>query len=318
MSTAPTKKTIKIRKSNPDKPVRVVIYGDAGVGKTTFGAMAPKPIFISAENGADNLRDDEGNPIVVDEMDGITNWESTHDAVKSLITGQHDYQTLVLDSADWLEGMCHSKIIGNSKYDIIRVNGGYSAGLRESEKLHREFIKDLSILSDTRNMNIIIIAHAQTKEAKDPEMVIDYDQFQMKMDHRVWTLWKEWCKAMIFVRFKTFVKENENAQKKGRAFGTNERVAYTVQRPAFHAKNRYGLPDEMPFTMNFWNDFYSYAKGGVKPETVEQINVEIADLWAKLEDEETKQVVTETIEKAGSDIQQLKDIRERLREVTTK
>ena len=36
------------------KPLRMVLYGTEGVGKTTFAANAPNPIFISTEDGADH------------------------------------------------------------------------------------------------------------------------------------------------------------------------------------------------------------------------------------------------------------------------
>lgn len=111
------------RKSNPNKPPRVLIYGREGVGKSTFGARAENPIFISPEGGTDLLTRADGSP--VDEMPNVHDWDSVMNAVKALISQQHDFKTLVLDSADWIEKVCHAKIIGNSNKDIIRVNGGY-------------------------------------------------------------------------------------------------------------------------------------------------------------------------------------------------
>lgn len=84
-------------------------------------------------------------------------------------------------------------------------------------------------------MAIIVTAHAQVKEIKDPEMMKDYDCYQIKCDERVSSLWREWVDAMIFVRFRTFIKPGEDTTK-ARAITDDTRVAYTIQKPAFQAK----------------------------------------------------------------------------------
>ncbi len=40
-----------ITKNAQMKPPRVLLYGPAGIGKTTFGASAPRPIFLPIEDG---------------------------------------------------------------------------------------------------------------------------------------------------------------------------------------------------------------------------------------------------------------------------
>ena len=39
-----------IRTKSKQKPPRLVVYGGAGIGKTTFGSTMPKPIFILTED----------------------------------------------------------------------------------------------------------------------------------------------------------------------------------------------------------------------------------------------------------------------------
>lgn len=310
---------LKTKQSNPNKPARILIYGIEGVGKSTLGANADKPIFITPEGGADHLKRIDGVP--VDEMTGITTWDTVRKAVKDLLKEDHDYKTCVIDSADWLEKICHAKIIGASNKDIIRVNGGYSAGLRDSERMHRELIEDLSELRDKRGMNIIVTAHYQVKEVKDPDMMEDYDGYQIKCDERVSSLWREWVEALLFARFKTYINKNDNANKKARAIGDDSRVVYTIKRPAFQAKNRYGLPPEMDFTENFWNVIKGYiAKGIQKPneESLEVVLAEVNELMAKVEDDSTQAIVKKTIEERKGDVSELKKIRLRLRSIVGK
>ena len=44
-----------LRRHNGRKPPRILIHGVAGVGKTTFAAGAPAPVFICTEDGLGTL-----------------------------------------------------------------------------------------------------------------------------------------------------------------------------------------------------------------------------------------------------------------------
>lgn len=301
------------RKSNPNKPPVVMIYGREGTGKSTLGARAPNPIFVSPEGGSDRLSTAEGNP--VDEMPNVSNWQSARGAIKSILKEDHSFKTLVLDSADWLEKLCHAEIIGNSGKSITTVNGGYGAGYRQAEQMHREIIADLSEIREKRNMNIVICAHAHVKQAKDPEMLHDYDTYEIKCHEFVSALWREWVEGLFFVRFETFTKVSDDTEK-ARALGTDKRILYTVQRPSFQAKNRFNMPPDMEFTLDFWNEFMKYASKGAQAETAEQILLEIEQLHALVKDAQTSKAVGETIVKAGGNPAMLNQIRTRLKEIT--
>ena len=40
-----------IKTGRENKPPRIMVYGQEGVGKSTFGASAPDPVFIQTEDG---------------------------------------------------------------------------------------------------------------------------------------------------------------------------------------------------------------------------------------------------------------------------
>ena len=40
-----------IQTGRENKPPRIMVYGQEGVGKSTFGASAPDPVFIQTEDG---------------------------------------------------------------------------------------------------------------------------------------------------------------------------------------------------------------------------------------------------------------------------
>ncbi len=300
------------KKGNPLKPPRVLIYGVEGVGKSTFGAKSENPIFITPEGGVDQLRTASGD--LVDEMPGIDSWEAIRGAVRKLLTEKHEFKTVVLDSADWIEKVCHARIIGTSGKSITTCNGGYGAGYRQSEIMHKELIEDISLLRERRGMNIIVTAHAHVKEVKDPSMSEDYEAFEIKCHEFVSSLWREWVDALLFVRFQTFVKSSEDT-KKARAFSDGSRMVYCLKQPSFQAKNRYGLTDEVSFTENYWDQFIIEAKRSGQTNLGE-LKAEIDELYSKIGDEELKAKVLDSIKKAGDNTVVVSSILKRLKELT--
>ena len=74
-------------------PVRVNVQGVDGIGKSTFGANAPSPIFIQAEDGLKFIDNAARFPV-------IETWNQLLQQVKTLIEESHDYQTVVIDTTD--------------------------------------------------------------------------------------------------------------------------------------------------------------------------------------------------------------------------
>lgn len=303
---------LKTKKSNPDQPPRILAYGPEGVGKSTFGALGDNPIFITPEGGADRLRRKDGGR--VDIMENSTTWDGVMKNIDDLTNEAHDFTELVLDSADWLEQLAHAKIIGTSGKTIITVEGGYGGGYRKSQNMHKDLIDRLDKLRLAKKMKIIIIAHAHVKAVRDPEAIHDYDAAEIKCHELVSSLWREWVDALIFVRFVTLTKESDDG--KVRAFGDGDkRIAYTVKQPAFQAKNRFGMPPEMPFDLKFFDTMMDYVKKGAIDETPAQIRAELDVLVSAVTDAATNQVMKETIAKAGDNPLSLSAIRERVKAV---
>lgn len=304
---------LDIGEANPDNPFRVLIYSGPGIGKSTFGALSEDPIFITPEGGVDQLKDRHGKKSKF--LRGMNSWDVIRAGVISLINDKHEFKTLVLDSADWIEKTCHTKIIGASGKDIIRCNGGYGSGYREAEKLHIDLINDLTILREKRGMNIIVTAHEQVKEVKDPAALQPYDRFEIKCHQFVSSLWREFVDALLFARFRTFVKGEGDA--KAKAFTDGTRVVYTQETPAFQAKNRYGLPPEMDFTKGFWQEFMNHARKGIVQESREELISEITELY-KLMPPEILEKIQESVDKTGGDPSKLIPIRKRMKELAKK
>ncbi len=78
------------------KHLKVMVFGQAGSGKTTFALTAPNAAVIDTERGTDMYAGRDGiAPFGVLRANTIA---AIKDAIKFLKTGKHDYQTVILDS----------------------------------------------------------------------------------------------------------------------------------------------------------------------------------------------------------------------------
>lgn len=232
-----------IRKNEALAAPRVLIYGVEGIGKSTFAAGARNPIFIQTEDGLGSLPVSHF-PIATSVTDILS-------AIGSLYERGHEFQTVVIDSVDWLEALIQQEV--EQKYDAKDLAYGKGAILA-AEKL-REVLEGLNALRNDLGMAIILIAHCEIKRFDSPE-VEPYDRYQPKLQARASALVREWCDAVLFANYKTIVKKDDVGFNKtsNRGISTGERLLYTAERPAYMAKNRYGLPESIPLAWQAFED----------------------------------------------------------------
>lgn len=246
------------------QPVRAVIYGPGGVGKTTLGAQAPSPIFLGPEDGSALLD--------VARFPQPENWTDVLDALRTLTQDPHDFSTLVIDSADWLEPLVWEHVCRGANKRSIEDFGygkGYVAALEEWRKL----LAAIEQLRKAKRMHVIVIAHGEVKTYKNPDEQGDYDRWQLKLHRSAAGLLTEWCDELAFANFRTYAQKvdpNGPDKKRARGYGS-ERVLYTERRAAFDAKSRHGLPAEMPLS---WQEFFAGTQRGAA-EVVSNLRTEI-------------------------------------------
>lgn len=222
------------------QPVKVLLYGVEGIGKSTFGASAPSPIFIGAENGTEQLD--------VVRFPSPENWGEVTEAIRVLTNDEHTYQTLVIDTLDWAEPMLWEHICQRDKKTNIEDYGygkGYQAALDE----WRTFLHSLERLRKSKNMHLVLLAHSWIKPFKNPQGE-DYDRYEMKLHPKSAGLFKEWSDCVLFAQYETYAPKEKGKRVKG--VDTGARLIHTQHRAAFDAKNRYNLPESIPLS---WADF---------------------------------------------------------------
>lgn len=288
----------KITKGKIKKPHLVLIYGPDGCGKSTFAAQAPNPIFLGSEEGTNNLD--------VSRFPPIRDWDQILSALNELATEKHDFKTLAIDSLDWLESILHHKICERHNVRSIELaSGGYGKGYVESVNEWGKMCQILSSLRDKVGMNIILIGHSEVIRFSDPTTQSEYDRYQLKLYKKSAALLREFVDAVLFANFEIFAKKDGL---KTRAYGDGARVLYTERRPGFDAKNRFGLPFQVPLA---WADYEAAVESG-NPQDPTILKAAILNMLNDVRDEDLKRKVIETVEKAGTNGLQLEAIKNKL------
>lgn len=238
-----------IQKRQKNRPRRIMVYGVQGIGKSTFGAMAESPIFIQTEDGLGDI-DADRFPLA----------KAYHDVVKaieSLYTSEHDYRTVVIDSLDWLERLIWSEVCRIKGVDSIEDIGfgkGYGFALAQ----WREVLEGLDALRADRGMQVILVAHSTVERFNSPETE-PYDRYAPRLHRTASALIQEWCDEVLFAGYRVHVKKTDEGfgKKHVQGVGQGERVLRTTERPSHVAKNRLGLPDELPLD---WNEYAKHKE----------------------------------------------------------
>lgn len=250
------------------RPMRVLLFGTEGLGKSTFAANAPSPIFLASEDGTSQLD--------VARFPEPKSWRDAMDAIDILTVEDHDYKTLVIDTLDWLEPLCWAAVCerpdekGRRRESIedFGFGKGYVAALDE----WRLMLARIERMRLARNMHVVLLAHSWVKMFKNPEDD-DYDRYEMKLHTKAGGLLKEWCDAVLFGAYETFAN-TDKATKRTRGVSTGARVVHTQRTAAWDAKNRYDLPPTLPLD---W-DAFAAAVAAHKPADPAKLRERIAGL----------------------------------------
>ena len=218
---------------------KVVVYGPEGIGKSTFAAHFPEPLFIDTEGSTKDMD--------VARTESPTSWMMLMEQVRYVKNHPELCRTLVVDTADWAEMLCITQICDkNHKASIEEF--GYGKGY---VYVQEEFGRLLNALEEVvkAGIHVVLTAHAKMRKFEQPDELGAYDRWEMKLTKQTAPMVKEWADMLLFANNKTIVinVDGQGVQKgKNKAQG-GKRVMYTSHHSCWDAKNRYGLPEELPF-----------------------------------------------------------------------
>ena len=217
------------------QPVKGIVYGVEGIGKTTWAAKWPKPLFIDVENGSWQLDVSRVVPETFAEFKNVIN---------QIAEDNQGFQTLVIDSADWLETMMVKHICMEAGINSIeKYEKGYGKGWSKLAEDWAHLLDQLDRIRLKKRMNILLVAHSRIKRY-EPADDSGHDRYTLTLAEKSADVVKKWSDLTLFVKYDTFtIEENGKVKVKG----GDKRVMYSKFHPCWDAKNRYGLPDKMPF-----------------------------------------------------------------------
>lgn len=236
----------QIQRGKTQMPPRILAYGTEGIGKSTLAARAPAPIFIQTEDGL--------NEIDCAKFPLAQSFEEVLASLSDLATDLHTFETVVIDSLDWLERMIWDAVCKQEHVTSIeKVGGGYGKGYILAVDYWRRLVDRLAVLHGSRQMVVILIAHAKVERFEDPE-ALAYDRYSPRIHKHAAAFITEWCDAVLFATRKFTTRSEDLGFGRSRSIAApigpagGERILRTIGGPSCVAKNRYELPPELPLS----------------------------------------------------------------------
>lgn len=205
---------------------RIILYGMEGIGKSTFAANFPSPIFIQTEDGL-GMIDCAKFPLA-------KSFDEVFQELVALETEPNEFKTIVIDSLDWLERLIWDKVAQDSKVNNIEQIG-FGKGYTMALTFWRIVLDHLEALHKQGKI-ILLLAHAIAEDYSDPE-VNSLKRFTPRLHKTARSLVAEYVDVILLAT---------------RAFGAakgdqnNPRIVRTEASPYQVAKSRFSIPAELP------------------------------------------------------------------------
>ncbi len=224
-----------------------IIYASAGTGKTTFGASATASIIVDCENGAGAIK--------CQRTPYLDNWPAIHSWLKELERAEHPYQTVVIDSIDWLLRRIEEHVSGcaggKAESTLNRSHGGFGNGKQIFKNYVYQILLPLFDRIVSRGIAVVLLAHAKRTEITDVDGIAVEKTVPELPDEHLNTM-IEWSDFVCLAK-----KLDENT-----------RILITSETPRALAKNRYSMPPEIAFD---WESFTSAIAHGLEKNFNEEI-----------------------------------------------
>lgn len=234
----------ELSRESKAKPTAAVLYGPPGVGKTSFGASMPKPIFL-IDNQEDGINTLKASGLVSGDIPVFppaSEWRDVLGILDCVATEDHGCKTLVIDSLGGMERLCHTEVCQrdfNGNWGD-KGFGSYQKGYEVSLADWRQFLAALDRVRSA-GIGVMCLAHSLVKPFKNPDGE-DYDRYVPDLHHKTWSVTHKWADMVLFANYYVETSK-EDGRAKGR--GGQNRIMYTEYHAAYEAKNRHALPSEV-------------------------------------------------------------------------
>ena len=221
-------------------PLRMVVHGPPGVGKSTFASGSEAPVFVDADRRTNHLDVARFEPESWPEMANFLNEVRT----------SPEYKTVVLDTLDHIEMLMVSHVLNqHKKANLEDVGGGYGKGYKYLLEEWKRLTAYLEMLR-AAGKNVIMLAHSQIRPFKNPAGE-DYDVWQLKLYDKASALIRERSDLVGFASWDDIGVVKKGALK-AKAVSGGESELHFGHNPAYESKKGFDLPDSMELD---WKQF---------------------------------------------------------------
>lgn len=190
---------MKVLKGQTLTAPKLMLYGLSGVGKSSLAAKLKNPIFLDFEGGLNYLGVDRSEQYI----DLDTFYKDLVGLYREADAGKRQYDTIVIDSVDWLVRKVVEKAAGIDKHNLTetlnRSNGGYGNGKQVLENQIRTMLLPLLVSLNKLGYGICLVAHAERKDLMDADGV-DTERIAPKIDVNTMNTFVEWCDNVFYLK----------------------------------------------------------------------------------------------------------------------
>lgn len=229
--------------------IKVLLYADFGMGKTTLASMLPNPVFIGVDDGGRMIK----HPVTGADLMRVPQIE-TFDDVRDVLQTLSIFdscETIVVDTITDVEKLSLPymfKHVPGPKGSVCQnIEGyGYNKGYRHLYDTMRLILQDCEPLVKT-GKNIVFIAQNKNIKVANPAGE-DYLREAPSLFSgnttapSVIDCYCEWVDYVFKIGYSYIVVEDKKAA------GSTERVIYTQPEVHYIAKTRTPLDAEIPFS----------------------------------------------------------------------
>ena len=128
----------------------VLIYGQPGIGKTTFGVSAPDAVLFDYDGGVQRINGAHQVPTLQP-----TSWEDTNLALQEIQNEMPEIKTIVIDTVGKMLDYMSAYIIKSDSKMAMRDGSLSLKGYGVRKQMFVNFIKQLALMGK----NVVFIAH---------------------------------------------------------------------------------------------------------------------------------------------------------------